>query len=54
MPKCTSAFPDTIPAGYTFMWDTSGVPIGTYYICVKANDGSNQTVYCSETTVSIQ
>ena len=50
----SSAFPDTIPAGYTFMWDTSGVPIGTYYICVKANDGSNQTVYCSETTVSIQ
>jgi hypothetical protein len=41
-------------AGDTFMWDTSGVSTGTYYICVKANDGSNQPVFCSETPVNIQ
>ena len=48
------AFPDTIPVGTTFMWDTNGVQTGTYYICVKANDGYNQTVFCSETPVNIQ
>lgn len=41
--------PGTIP----FYWDTSGVPVGSYYICVKTQDGYNTTTYCSNTPVQV-
>ena len=52
--KNPTAFPDPMPTGSTFTWDTTGVQIGSYYICVKADDGNNQIVYCSETPVNIR
>jgi hypothetical protein len=37
-----------------FLWDTSTVSPGDYYICVSVDDGLNQAVYCSETPVRVQ
>ena len=37
-----------------FLWDTSTVSPGDYYICVSVDDGLNQAVYCSETPVWVQ
>jgi hypothetical protein len=35
-------------------WDTSGVPEGTYYIYIDADDGHNKTRWCSESPVVIK
>jgi hypothetical protein len=37
----------------TYLWDTSGVPRNTYYICVRAPWGSNTATYCSEAPVVV-
>ncbi|MBU1660120.1 MAG: hypothetical protein KKD28_01455 [Chloroflexi bacterium] len=39
--------------GEKFIWDTFYVEPGTYYICVQADDGYNQAIYCSEATVKV-
>lgn len=39
--------------GEEFIWDTSNVAPGTYYICVQANDGYNHASYCSEAPVRV-
>jgi hypothetical protein len=45
---------DTFPeANATYIWDTTNVPLGTYYICVRANDGYNTATYCSEAPVNV-
>jgi len=36
-----------------FLWDTTGVSIGEYYICALAYDGYNQSLYCSESLVKV-
>jgi predicted NUDIX family NTP pyrophosphohydrolase len=41
------------PSGTTFYWDTSGVPVGTYYICAVAQDGYNSSPYCSKAPVNV-
>jgi hypothetical protein len=46
-------FLDQLPADATFNWNTSGVPAGQYYICAKANDGYNQSTYCSPAPVQV-
>jgi len=37
----------------SFLWDTSGVSAGQYYICVEASDGLNIPIYCSEAPVDV-
>ncbi len=37
----------------TYLWDTSGVSNGQYYICVEASDGLNIPTYCSEAPVDV-
>lgn len=37
----------------TYNWDTTGVPAGTYFICVKADDGINPVTSCSEANVAV-
>jgi hypothetical protein len=45
---------DTFPSvDVTYMWDTTSVSLGTYYICAQANDGYNTTTYCSEAPVIV-
>ncbi len=45
---------DTFPeANVTYLWDTTNVPLGTYYICVQANDGYNTATYCSESPMKV-
>jgi hypothetical protein len=45
---------DTFPvANGTYLWDTTNVPLGTYYICIRANDGYNTATNCSEAPVNV-
>jgi hypothetical protein len=38
----------------SFYWDTSGVSIGSYYLCAEATDGAgNVTLRCSDTIVEL-
>ncbi|HOU12361.1 MAG TPA: hypothetical protein PKZ84_04535 [Anaerolineae bacterium] len=37
----------------SFMWDTTAVPVGEYYICSEINDGVNVIVSCSEAPVEV-
>lgn len=46
-------FVDQLPADVTFAWNTANVPAGQYYICAKANDGYNQSIYCSPAPVQV-
>ena len=39
---------------FTYLWDTSGVPLGSYYICATADDGLNQGTYCSLAPVKVE
>jgi len=41
------------PNGFTFLWDTSSVLPGVYYICAAIDDGYNTATYCSETPLEI-
>lgn len=36
-----------------FWWDTGSVNPGTYYLCVVADDGYNQTTFCSDAPVQV-
>jgi hypothetical protein len=45
---------DTFPeANVTYLWNTTNVPLGTYYICAQPNDGYNTATYCSEAPVNV-
>jgi hypothetical protein len=45
---------DTFPeANVTYLWNTTNVPLGTYYICVQANDVYNTATYCSEVPMNL-
>ncbi|HLE27241.1 MAG TPA: hypothetical protein VI793_03935 [Anaerolineales bacterium] len=46
--------PIEVPNPVTYLWDTSAVAPGTYYICVTVGDGLNTVTYCSEAPVVIQ
>jgi hypothetical protein len=37
-----------------FVWDTSGVAPGTYYVCATLGDGTNSTTVCSDATITVQ
>ena len=40
-------------SGNCFIWDTSNVPVGTYYVCIRAEDGYNVRQQCSEAPVAV-
>jgi hypothetical protein len=45
---------DTFPSvDVTYVWDTTSVSLGTYYICAQSNDGYNTTTYCSEAPLNL-
>lgn len=39
--------------GLQFMWNTTGVPPGDYYICAVASNGYNSSTTCSEVAVTV-
>jgi hypothetical protein len=38
----------------SFVWDTSNVSPGTYYLCVELDDGVNSNTTCSDAPVTVQ
>ncbi len=42
-----------VAGGLTFLWNTTSVVPGTYYVCVSANDTLNQAIYCSDAPVQV-
>jgi hypothetical protein len=48
------SFLPPVTNGVTFLWDTTSVQTGQYYLCVVANDGYNQTTFCSAAPVAVQ
>ncbi len=46
-------FVDQLPADVIYIWNTSGVAPGEYYLCAQAGDGYNQASYCSQAPVQI-
>lgn len=49
----TNAFEHAAANAVSFLWNTSGVSLGEYYICVEANDGTDSTTNCSDVPVQI-
>lgn len=42
------------PDGIKYYWDTSNVPLGTYYVCIASQDSAgNQSLDCSEAPVQV-
>jgi hypothetical protein len=37
-----------------FVWDTSGVAPGAYYVCAALDDGTNTSTFCSDVTITVQ
>lgn len=46
-----------LPAGvesdYTYLWDTSQVALGEYYICAESSDGLNTAIFCSKASITV-
>jgi hypothetical protein len=36
-----------------YLWDTTGVTPGDYYICAQVSDGLNEAVFCSEAAITV-
>ncbi|RMH87399.1 MAG: hypothetical protein D6681_15165 [Calditrichaeota bacterium] len=43
-----------VPGDLNYLWDTTSVFPGTYYICALTDDGLNQATFCSEAPVIVQ
>jgi hypothetical protein len=41
------------PSGDSWVWDTTGVPLGTYYVSAVVTDGLNTTTWYSQIPVTI-
>lgn len=44
----------SVPNSVNYLWDTSSVTPGQYYVCVVSNDGYNTTTYCSDAPMNVQ
>jgi hypothetical protein len=53
LPTIQSQF-DPDPTNAYFLWDTTGVAPGDYYICTQVSDQVNQAAYCSEVSVKVR
>ena len=42
------------PGSIVLLWNTGNVNPGQYYVCIKANDGLNETIGCSDAPVAVQ
>ena len=42
-----------LPGSYTYSLSTSDIQPGEYYICAQADDGYNQTTYCSDAPLQV-
>ena len=45
--------PSLPPADLVFVWDTTGVTPGEYYLCALVDDGYSQAIYCSEAPMQV-
>ncbi len=53
LPLIYNYLPEYIEGSQNIPWDTSGATPGEYYICAVANDGYNQTTFCSDAPVKL-
>lgn len=53
LPFMLKPMPEYMEISQSLPWDTSGAAPGEYYICAVANDGYNQTTFCSEAPVKL-
>jgi hypothetical protein len=53
LPNIQNQF-DADPTSSYFLWDTTGVAPGDYYICTQVADQVNQAAYCSEVPVKVR
>ncbi len=49
-----TTFPALLPNQVRYLWDTSAVVPGEYYLCGVSNDGLNQTTFCSMAPLQIR
>jgi hypothetical protein len=49
-----SAYPPLLPNQVRYLWNTSSVVPGEYYICGRAYDGLNLTTFCSKAPLQIR
>jgi hypothetical protein len=48
-----SNYPPLLQNQVRYLWDTSAIPVGEYYICGRSFDGLNLTTYCSKAPLQI-
>lgn len=53
MPLIFNPLPEYMESSKYVHWDTDDVAPGQYYICAVANDGYNQTTFCSDAPVKL-
>lgn len=53
LPFMLKPLPEYMEASQILPWNTAGAAAGEYYICAVANDGYNQTTFCSEAPVKL-
>jgi hypothetical protein len=55
IPQVTASYQpgDAVANPASFAWDTSNVAPGTYYLCVKLNDGVSENTVCGEAPVVV-
>jgi hypothetical protein len=53
LPTIQSQF-DSDPTNTNFLWDTTGVTPGDYYICTQVADQVDQAAYCSQVPVKVR
>jgi hypothetical protein len=53
LPMIMNMADNSVTPGQNYLWNTSNVDPGTYYICVEANDGYNTGIYCSDAPVNV-
>lgn len=52
-PRAGDPFLQQLNPDFTYLWDTTGVTPGEYYVCTVAADGHNRAIYCSDAPLII-
>jgi hypothetical protein len=53
LPMIMNMADNSVTPGQNYLWNTSNVEPGIYYVCVEANDGYNTGIYCSDAPVNV-